>query len=143
MRGKASNSGMIAGEGAVISLALDEQTWSAIEAISAANGHLEFWRLIEKDSSGNILNIWQTEAFFPVNIPLGHMVQAEVDIVNDSSYDLAGTLTVEFLDPDGSSRGKRSFTYSAILLGTQRGVTTSYTTLDKGGTWAIHAKFEV
>ena len=137
MRGKVSR--IIAGEGAVISLALDERTWSAIDAIGVAGGHLEFFRLYDQTSG----NQWLDDYFLPVSIPLGHVVQAEVDIINDSSYGLTGTLTVEFIDPDGNSRGKRSFSYTAIPPGDQRGVTTSYITLDKDGTWKIHAKFEI
>ena len=137
MRGKVSS--RIEGV-ATISLALDERTWSAIDAIGVAEeGHLEFFRLHDKTSG----DIWQDEYFLPVEIPIGHVVQAEVDIINDSSYDLAGTLTVEFIDPDGNSRGKRSFSYSAISPGDQRGVTTNEVTLDKDGTWKIHAKFEI
>ena len=148
MRGKVSEwygeyhvqdfSGMVVG-GAVISLGvLDERTWNAIGVVAAAVGELRDptiynWTLVPYKQ--------YRESAFPVPIPLGHEVSAEVMSINLGASRQYMRCTVKFKDPDGLTKGSHAETFyldfgGAIFTATTR------VTINKEGTWKLHALLE-
>lgn len=116
---------------------LDEQTWPAIDAFSAIAGHLTLGGLIDNTDPAN--PVIYLPADLPATIPCGHVVFATVIAHNDDPYVAhLFTTTAEFLDPDGVSRGADSDTVSIPAGGTHT-LATLEITLDKPGTWNVHA----
>jgi len=116
---------------------LDAGSWAAITAgAGAGEGHLE-WPII-KDVTNDI---GYGEEDFPVNLPVGTEVRAQLYGVNDGNALLAMTLTVWLEDPDGVSRGLTTNTRD-VYPGDQINGIGDNVTLDKTGDWIFHAKLE-
>lgn len=118
---------------------LDEETWEVI-GIGELSGKIQDPTLYDL-TAGPGYNVYYEEDEFPVPIPLGHRIHADVMFFNTSDYHYDMKCTTEWIDPDGHSVGKYSATYpmdahSAIFEGP------SDTVLDKQGTWELHAILE-
>jgi hypothetical protein len=115
---------------------LSEKSWSAVQAISAIAGHLAFGAIVDTTTTPYVT---YDEAHLPASIACGHIVNATVIYYNDDPY-AAHSLTcvIEFIDPDGLSRGKATATQSVGAGGHLTAGTTAIT-LDKAGSWAVHA----
>jgi len=114
---------------------VDEKTWDAIDiSAPAVEGHLRSPTIRDYTDDVDYTTL-------PVNIPLGHAVRAFVGYDNDGDYTEIFTLTVEFIDPDGNSRGTASMTDS-VGSGHSSSHTTGEVVLDKEGLWKVHAILE-
>lgn len=114
--------------------AIAEMTVNAINAVAlTAEGHIEFSRIIDLSTG-----IDYREDDLPVGLPLGHIVRASVKFWNDTDYDQDFYDSLEFIDPDGYSRGKIEYT-GEIAAGGSAFETTPRVTLDKPGVWQVHA----
>lgn len=118
---------------------LDDRSWNAI-GMGELSGKLQDPKVYDL-TEGPGYNVYYEEDEFPVPIPLGHEIHAEVMFFNTSDYHYDMKCTVEWIDPDGHSVGKHSATYpmdahSAIFEGP------SDTVLNKAGTWELHALLE-
>lgn len=97
-------------------------------------GHL-FAPYIRDASTQEIL---AREMDFPADIPLGTRVVGDIDAMNDADGIGIFTLMIELIDPDGVSRGKKTGD-ATIASGGIYGLYSSAITLDKQGTWKLHA----
>ena len=115
---------------------LDERIWNVAKVVAApAEGALEYAWL----SYNGYQNY--TEGDFPVTVPLGETVSATVQYANKAAYSQYMKCTVEFIDPDGNSRGENHSTFN---MGAYAGrvIDTDDVVIDKEGTWKIHAILE-
>lgn len=119
---------------------LDERTWNAIGVSAVAEGELRDPVLLDW-TAGPAGEVSYVESDFPVSIPLGNEVTAEVMSMNTGASRQRMRCTVEFEDPDGYTKGSNSETfyldpYGAIYTATTR------VTIDKEGAWKLHATLE-
>jgi len=123
------------------STVLDERTWNAIGGSAGVVGELRDPILYDW-TAGPVGQVSYDESDFPVPIPIGHQVTAEVMSLTTSGSGQA-KCTVEFKDPNGNVKGKHSETFNfgpvpgAIYTATPR------VTIDKEGTWKLHAILEI
>lgn len=115
---------------------LGEKSWTTVQATSIVAGHLGFGGLLDSTTTPWVT---YTEAQLPASIPCGHTLNATVVYYNDDPY-AAHSLTcmIEFIDPDGLSRGKATVTQS-VGAGGHLTAGTAAITLDKPGAWVVHA----
>jgi len=131
------------GNNAIIAFApeiLDERTWNAIGVSAAAEGELSNPTIYDW-TAGPSGGVSYKESAFPVAIPLGNEVTAEVMSMNTGPSAQQLRCTVHFEDPDGLTKGKHSETfycdpYGAIYTATPR------VRINKEGTWKLHALLE-
>jgi len=119
---------------------LDEETWNAIGVSAAVEGELRD-PLILDWTAGPSGEVRYDEGDFPIPIPLGNVVTAEVMSMNTGTSRQRMKCTVWFEDPDGYTKGSHSETfycdpYGAIYTATPR------VTINKEGTWELHALLE-
>jgi len=139
MRGKSAiaEAEIIIGQ-RISSSVLDEESWDAISVVAAGAAHLADPNLVVNGVSHFVTN-------FPVAVALGAKVYAIVWCDNDSSFDQYLKVTLEFIDPDGDSRGltPTTRTFSANSASSCYVATPgSPVTIDKPGTWEIHGIIE-
>ncbi|MBA7658841.1 hypothetical protein ES703_66801 [subsurface metagenome] len=116
---------------------LDEESWNAIRVSALVEGELRD-PLILDWTAGPYGEVRYDEGDFPVPIPLGNEVSAEVMSMNTGTSRQRMKCTVWFEDPDGYTKGSHSETfycdpYGAIYTATPR------VTINKEGTWELHA----
>lgn len=119
---------------------LDEQSWNAIGVAAAAEGELRDAFIFDW-TAGPSGEVEYDEGDFPVPIPLGNEVTAEVMSMNRGASRQRMKCTVWFENPDGYTKGSHSETfyldpYGAIYTATSR------VTINKEGTWELHALLE-
>lgn len=116
---------------------LDEETWDAMTVgTPPVQGFLEFVRIEDEDTETSY-----HEEDLPVILPFGVNVTARVGFNNSGVYVAAFTCTVAFIDPENIPRG--TVTESVPLTpGAGSTVDTTIVTLDKPGTWKVHAILE-
>ncbi len=98
---------------------------------SPAEGHLEFSGIYDYDTM-------KTHFTIPVTLPYGHDVFGAVLYYNDTASPMEMTCMCEFLDPDGVSAGQLT-DVETVGAGYHRTATTDRVTLNKNGTWKLHA----
>jgi len=119
---------------------LDERYWNAIGVPAAAEGELSNPKIYDW-TAGPSGGVSYRESDFPVAIPLGNEVTAEVMSMNLGSSRQYMRCKVWFEDPDGLTKGSHTETfycdpYGAIYTATTR------VTINKEGTWRLHALLE-
>lgn len=78
---------------------------------------------------------------FPVEVPVGHTVYGTGVGENTASYNQEMQISVELIDPDGQSRGYK--TWGDLLLpGHYIYLVTGNVEIDKEGVWQFHIKLE-
>jgi hypothetical protein len=123
--------------------ALDEKTWNAMNVTTpAAAGHIgpvDLYLSYPRNGTAEDYH----ESDFPVEVPLGQSIwgHASCGFYNDTDYTQICACTIEFIDPDGISRGKKVWT-GDINGGGAKYYSTDNVTFDKVGIWKIHALFE-
>jgi len=117
---------------------LDEKTWDAIgEAAVGGRIVTEECLLTDVELDHKQYHISQ----FPVEVPLGHTVYGTGVGENTASYNQEMQISVELIDPDGESRGYK--TWGDLLLpGYYIYLVTGNVEIDKEGIWQFHVKLE-
>lgn len=108
---------------------LSERVKRQVGAIG--EGHLEVSGIYDYDTAKTYFTI-------PVTLPLGHDAFGAVLYYNDTASPLEMTCMCEFIDPDGVSRGRLT-DVETVGAGSHKTATTDCVTLNKNGTWKLHA----
>lgn len=99
--------------------------------LSGAVGHIAYSGIYDYDTAKTYLTK-------PVTLPFGHNVFGAVLYYNDTAEPLEMTCVCEFLDPDGVSAGQLTDVEN-LCAGCWKTATTNPVTLNKAGTWKLHA----
>ncbi len=120
---------------AIITAKLDEKTWAAVDAV----GELAWIHTpqIYDETTGE----FYYEADFPIEIPVGNIINGRAWFTNLYSYQCTFFVTVEFIDPDANIVGRW---YGAAIADPgedfQKG--SESIVINKAGMWKFHAKIE-
>lgn len=116
---------------------LDEKYWDVIQmAAVEPHGYVKLNELTDEDNQ-----VDYEPAELPVNLPVGTVVSADVGFVNDTDAPYTCQWLVEFIDPDGMSRGLNSGSEVLDAHYAQHRRTLDIV-LDKQGNWQVHAVME-
>jgi len=122
-----------------MAIILDAKTWNAIGEAAVGGGRIvtEECLLTDLELGHQQYHVSQ----FPVEVPLGHTVYGTGVGENTASYNQEMQISVGLIDPDGQSRGYK--TWGALLLpGYHISLVTGNVEIDKEGLWKFHVKLE-
>lgn len=120
--------------GSPVVLAEAEKTWDAVSV--AAGGEL----ITEHGIYDNV-EYWYADDL-PVALEIGHLVRGFIYLKNIyASYEHFRT-ELEFIDPDGYSRG-HCYEHNYLDPGAEGTAIMGSVTLDKPGTWKLHVIVEI
>jgi len=128
--------GKIGSASALISAVVDERTWN-VANIAAAAGSISQPYIYDYTAG-----VGYDEIDLPVSISLGHQVDGNALFKNDMDVDQIFSLMLEFIDPDGVSRGQISYPSHLLHAYAGLGLTTDKVILDIAGMWKLHALME-
>ncbi len=119
---------------------VDERSWNAI-SVEAAE--------VAGEITGASVQDWTDQKqwwddYFPVNIPFGHDVYVRVSFKNTGNVDVNFRVTIQVIDPDGIVATERVYVPAPPPFVPGEGSTCmcDKLTIDKAGTWVIHATLE-